>query len=431
MQKKLERTMGYRSTIVRVFLPIFIIALLASSAGTSVIYSFNFSNSNNTSTEVNDTPVNAIENKNDLKTNGPQPEKSEITLVYTYPNPVVFPGIFDRIDMEGLLKLINPGEPALPFDTAKVLIPPDSIVDDIRVTAGEKTYLLGVYKIEPAGEPVPLSEFSEEMLNPELLVPDEDIYSSDELYPGELYEQIGVERFRGYDIAVINLFPVQYIPNQGIVYYYDSLTVSIDVKPITTTRSAAEHYAVSTYRGLPSDQSAVSAIIDNPSDVSLYNLFEASSGTRGKTNASAIYDMVIITNDTLNSSTGVNFTFQDLADYRNTHGIKTTIFTIENITSNPKYWNTSSTRFNDTAAQIRNFIIDAYKTWGLTYVLLGGDGDGADVGGESAPAVLWLQAITTYLLICTTPPWTATGTMTAMPSGASIQPNAIGMLKST
>jgi len=44
--------------------------------------------------------------------------------------------------------------------------------------------------------------------------------------------------------------------------------------------------------------------------------------------------------------------------------------------------------FNDTAAHIRNFIKDAYQNWGIEYVLLGGDGDSADVGGESGNDII-------------------------------------------
>jgi hypothetical protein len=42
----------------------------------------------------------------------------------------------------------------------------------------------------------------------------------------------------------------------------------------------------------------------------------------------------------------------------------------------------------DEQTMIRNFIIDAYKNWGTRYVLLGGDGDGADEGGESGDAII-------------------------------------------
>jgi hypothetical protein len=42
----------------------------------------------------------------------------------------------------------------------------------------------------------------------------------------------------------------------------------------------------------------------------------------------------------------------------------------------------------DEQTMIRNFIINAHSSWGTRYVLLGGDGDGADVGGESGDAII-------------------------------------------
>ncbi|RKZ06010.1 hypothetical protein DRQ05_05465, partial [bacterium] len=50
------------------------------------------------------------------------------------------------------------------------------------------------------------------------------------------------------------------------------------------------------------------------------------------------------------------------------------IVTVEEITSNSSFWDTNPV-FNDTQAQIRNFIRWAYENWGTEYVLLGGDAD--------------------------------------------------------
>ena len=59
---------------------------------------------------------------------------------------------------------------------------------------------------------------------------------------------------------------------------------------------------------------------------------------------------------------------------------KTKIVTVEEILSDPAYYNTSSEWgdgdhkiFNDTQCRIRNFIKHAYKSWEADYFLLGGD----------------------------------------------------------
>ena len=46
------------------------------------------------------------------------------------------------------------------------------------------------------------------------------------------------------------------------------------------------------------------------------------------------------------------------------------------------YWNTTHPLFNDTQAQIRNFIKDAYVNWETDYILLGGDADDYRYNGE-------------------------------------------------
>jgi hypothetical protein len=61
-------------------------------------------------------------------------------------------------------------------------------------------------------------------------------------------------------------------------------------------------------------------------------------------------------------------------------GISATIVTVEDIYADYQG--------RDNQEQIRNFIRDAYENWETRYVLLGGDGDGANVGGESENAIV-------------------------------------------
>ncbi len=61
---------------------------------------------------------------------------------------------FDRIQIEGLPLLNNPGKPRLPFKTAKILLPPQHIVNSIEILPKKKSELM-VEIIEPALKPVP------------------------------------------------------------------------------------------------------------------------------------------------------------------------------------------------------------------------------------------------------------------------------------
>ncbi|MFC1808363.1 C25 family cysteine peptidase, partial [Candidatus Omnitrophota bacterium] len=73
------------------------------------------------------------------------------------------------------------------------------------------------------------------------------------------------------------------------------------------------------------------------------------------------YDYVIITSNALTTP------FRALADYKNSIGIKTVVWTTESIEQSYEGSNLSE--------KIRNFIKDAYNIWGIEYALLGGDID--------------------------------------------------------
>jgi len=150
------------------------------------------------------------------------------------------------------------------------------------------------------------------------------------------------------------------------------------------------------YRGLPEDRARVLEIVDNPEEIVSYDTQKPKRVGKGTSivDPSEDYDYVVITSKALNSSNG-DYTFQDLVAWKNQKGVKATIVTVERILNEPAYHcggtygdGCAIPEFNDTAAHIRNFIKDAYQNWGIKYVLLGGDGDGADVGGESGNDII-------------------------------------------
>jgi len=273
-----------------------------------------------------------------------------------------------------------PGEPELPFKTVKILLPQGKDVLSVNVKTDKKIMLNGSFNIEPGQKPVPLTygyetdkhplEESPEILPYNTLLKNQQdrnqknqtIYSSSKPFPGKLYDSIGVQVFRGYRILTLNLYPVQYIPKTGEIYYFKEMDITIE------TRNAE---SCELFRGLEKDEDAVRRSVDNPETTNTYRKKTKNVQRSSFVNPSDNYDYVIITNNALNNSNG-SYTFQDLADFKNSHGIATTVVTVENILNESSYWETNPL-FNDTQAVIRNFIIDAYLNWGIEYVLLGGD----------------------------------------------------------
>jgi parallel beta-helix repeat protein len=260
-------------------------------------------------------------------------------------------GEYDTVRIQSLRNFGKPGEPVLSFKTLHILLPQGKTVQSIEVT-GNQVYVDGKYRIEHGQEPVPIgSKLTSKTL------PNQTIYNSTNPFPGKLYTKASIQELRGYKILILNLYPVQYIPKKGKISYFDSVNVIVNTAPETIKGRT-------NFRESPQDKARVLDVVDNPEVVNTYNTQDVV--TTGAQPTSIVdpadnYDYVIITNSALQSA------FQPLADWKNTKGINTTIVTVDNIIADPNYDG------NDTQEEIRNFIIDAYNNWGITYVLLGGD----------------------------------------------------------
>jgi len=287
---------------------------------------------------------------------------------------------YDHIVMPGLNDLNIPGEPVLPFKTVRLLLPLDQELEDSEIIPEQKTYLEGKYDIIYGKRPIPLSWAS----NPEVrekfpyigTIRNETIYSLAEEYPGKLYSVISTQVLKGFKILILNLYPVQYTPKTGEVYYFKKINVNVYLNPIPPHLIKSK--VKPTFRALDKDKIKVTKVVDNPEETGTYIYEYLLSGYELQTislvDPTGDWDYVIITNNELSAA------FQDLVDWKNSKGIKTKIVTIEDIYA--EYTG------EDDQSKIRNFIKDAYTNWNIEYVLLGGDGDGADVGGESGDKII-------------------------------------------
>jgi hypothetical protein len=309
-----------------------------------------------------------------------QSSNNHIVIAYSFETPIVksvdiYGSIYDEVTIDGTSLSGNPGEPSLPAKGAYILLPQGKKVNEIVVTYDEVVSLGSGFNIRPVAERFPISDNN----NKPMFVPDENIYFSTDIFPGELYTEVGTYNFRGYNILILKLNPVQYIPSCGELFYYPNLIVNVE------TENDAEYNSV--YRGLEKDREEVMKKVDNPDVVDMYT----SEPEFLPLDIQYHYDLVIITTEALKEY------YVPLADAHNASGTITLIKTVEDIVNDPDYWvagkwgdaNPSNpfiktpvtsglSLFNDTQAKIRNFIRDAYANFGVDYVLLGGDADDND-----------------------------------------------------
>ncbi len=268
----------------------------------------------------------------------------EISQTYDFDTPTVkHVGVYSEICIPGTRNVGTPGEPLLPVKGVELLLPPGQCIGEVEIIPGERITLPGSFNIHPAEREYPLSYQGPFVPTP----PNPEIYGSDQPYPGKLLRSHTTQSLCGYNIAILAICPMEYIPVKCELAYYSNVEVRI-----TTTTSERSVNATSNFlRTTPQVQARVRRIVDNPEDISGY-------GFRDNMGDEEI-DYVIITNDELSSS------FETLREFKNRRGIRTVIKTIEEI-----YIEYSGI---DNQDKIRNFIIDAYQNWNTEYVLLGGD----------------------------------------------------------
>ncbi len=266
----------------------------------------------------------------------------DITMTYAFDNPVletvdIAGTLYERITLIDCYSAGSAGEPKIPSKGIFLLLPAKSTVQEITVTPGMRIDLNAGYLIEPTSQAIPFSQTGDLPI-PQ---PNDAIYQRNAAYPGKLFTEVGVQCFRGYQILVLLLHPVQYNPVSGELFYYDYLDVCVK-----TDRTDAESPL---YRGLPQDITEVQTKVDNP-QMSLSYTTEYSALPPSFED----YDLLIITTDALKSG------FEPLKAAHDTTGVQTVIKTLTDIGASD-------------LDSIRNYIRDAYTDWGVEYVLIGGD----------------------------------------------------------
>ena len=312
---------------------------------------------------------------------------SPVVLDYSFTAPTIVqqPDRTDSVAVAGLPSWGAPGAPVLPYRTGYVLLPYGSEAADVSVTAAQWVALPGTYRVEPGRKPVPLSSKGPIARTP----PNPAIYSSSAPFPAQPWGPISVQRWRGHAIVVANLFPVRYLPAAGIVQWCNRLRITVKLR----ARTAAESAALLPVRRAGADARYLQRHVDTPELLTTYASASASPAPRTLLDPEPAYDYVIITSNALANAAGA-YTFQNLVAQKVAQGIPATIVTTEWIYAN--YSGTRPGGGSDNQTRIRNFIIDAYQTWGTHYALLGGDGDAANVGGESGNQIIPHRGFAVY-----------------------------------
>ena len=271
-------------------------------------------------------------------------------------------GAYDLLEIEGLDQYEREGKPIVPVRPVAVLVPYGKEVASVRVSAKDVYQLDGTYWLAPGQRPHPLSDAGPVVKTG----PDAAVYGQKAPWPGMDYEEVATQSKRGYRLLTLNLFPVQYVPAAGTVSSAGLMRLEIQL----STAGQVDRNAT-LLRPSPATLDALRTLADNQSALATYpdDGPATPKDQPGALPAGGPYEHVIITTAALESAAGP-YNFQALRDVRIAQGHTSTIVTTEWIYAN--YEGTRPDGGEDNQTRIRNFLIDAYATWGTEYVLLGG-----------------------------------------------------------
>jgi hypothetical protein len=244
-----------------------------------------------------------------------------------------------RVSLAGCARWSKPGQPVLPFRTLRLLLPQGYTATGVVAHAISPTITLpGAWRLECGRDPVATG--TSRPIQTASSAP-----AMSAKYPSHLSELVSVQRISGHTLALVRVFPLHYTVATQQLDFTSDVAVELVLSPAPEGLTA------------PSTQQRADQLlqtdIDNPEA-----LTTPDPSFSGYSDEPAVH-YLLITRTTLLSA------FQPLLDLKSAMGLTVHTETMEAITN----------QFAgvDAAECLRNYIRHAYTTWGVQYVLLGGD----------------------------------------------------------
>jgi len=286
-------------------------------------------------------------------------KKNVIKVEYALPEPnfEINPEQTYRGEMTEICRLGNawlhgePGEPLLPYITAKIILPYGHTVKDVNANPTELRRANESHLLSYGETPIPLS--SETVIRTPAK---ESVYESSDYYPRNRAELVSIDDRCGVSIATIYIYPLQYCPKNRAVNYWKNfcLEVRTEKQLNPTPKSIRIRLDRFEENGLTEE---------NPETLNTYPdklLASAPNDLESSDN----YSYVIVTNkDIINATTTPNL--NDYVAHKTRMGQTCKVEAIEDILKNYRGGSDSD--------KLRNYLMDAYNKWNTKFVLLGGD----------------------------------------------------------
>lgn len=264
-----------------------------------------------------------------------------VNYTYTFNSPAVKEvGSFQVLTYENSLLTGITGEPALPYQAVRLLLPAGEEAISVSYSFENENVLDGVFTIYPQQPSQPVSIGSDGIFHQDL-----ELYASQNAYPAQAWGKYSTQFLNGHSFLLATFTPLSYIPASGKVSYFQKVTITVETRVTERSSKALENLNSSA-----KVESRVKTLAQNPAMASTYPVRSTLDGE---------YQILIITPENFVSY------YQPLTDLYLVRGLKTEIATTQDIEAN--------STGQDLQEKMRNYIIAEYQAHGIEHVLLGGD----------------------------------------------------------
>jgi hypothetical protein len=172
-------------------------------------------------------------------------------------------GDYDFIVLPGAATTTVVGAPALPALAVNVVIPQNMRVTGVKCTPVTTEDVEGSFLIMPVQPPRPISAEGE----PKLVPPDPAVYNSDAPYPAELGKAAGQNSMKGYNVASLIVYPVQYNPANKTLKYHTKLSLDLTLEQADLGYLSVGNRSEETRTEIEKE---IKSVVVNPDDVNRF-----------------------------------------------------------------------------------------------------------------------------------------------------------------
>lgn len=272
-------------------------------------------------------------------------------------------------EMPGYRLRGGPGNPLLPQKVFHVLLPPDVVWDSVvlRVVERKTRLLKGPYRMQPGLPDVAdvrggtVTAWGEGRI---VAGQNMDVYGEDAFFPATHVRMMPRSQLRKWRFVRIRFSPFRVNPVTGEALLASAVRLRIDYE--RTGRAGADSLLGDTVM-----DDLAPDMFDNYDEAAAWYTTTSASDKPGPA-----YDYVIVTSDAIVSGSGK---LADFVSHKESRGFSVLVVTESD------YGSLTGQAPNHRAEKIRQWLIDHYATYGITYVLLIGDPSPYESGEGDVP----------------------------------------------